>query len=237
MPDPNGGIQLPISPWWDLPGDDVGPWWVLPGVGAPVHVRRADGISQSLEVQGSERFRLERRMTPANGLRVGDTVVWIQSDPDEQGEDNAVYPQQVIRVQDLGEGQDVWTLVDALLSDRGEFPLEGLPRQRIEAGQVTRQQMRQLLEIWQLNVICPVCASPGQQVQMGMPAGPPESWVDQAGCVLIPGEPINSYRCIRCETKWSVTEAGDVCVSASDYPIPSWASDHPNRWLTGESTE
>jgi hypothetical protein len=234
MSDPNGGIQPSIHLWWDLPTDDVGPWWVLPGVGAPVQVRRTHGADQSSAVQDTERFRLEQRIIDGTGLRSGDTVVWIHPDPDEPGEVNAVYPQRVVDARDYGEGQEIWTLVDVQLSDRGDFPLEAVPQSWLAAGQVTRQQMRILLEIWQLNVICPVCATPGQQVQMGMPAGPPDPWVDLGGCALEPGQPLSSYRCIRCETEWYVADDGELSVSRSERPIPAWASDDSSPWLPGD---
>ena len=234
MSDPNGGIQPSIHLWWDLPADDVGPWWVLPGVGAPVQVRRAHAADQSVAVQGTERFRLEQRFIDTSGLRVGDTVVWMQPDPDEPEEVNAAYPQRVVIARDFGEGQEVWTLVDEQLRYRGDFPLEELPPEWIEAGQVMRDGMRALLEIWQLNVTCPVCGTPGQQVQRGMPSRAPDPWVDQAGCTVIEGQSLSSYRCIRCETEWSVTEEGDLLVTRGERPIPSWALDERNPWLPGD---
>lgn len=231
MSDPNGGIQPPIHRWWDLPTDDVGPWWVLPGVGAPVQVRRARPPDQSVAVQGTERFRLEQRIIESSGLRSGDTVVWIQPDRDDPGEVNAVYPQRVVDARDYGEGQQIWTLVDVQLSYGGDFPLEEVPQSWLAAGQVTRQQMRILMEIWQLNLICPVCATPGQQVLRGLRAREPDPWIDLAGCCLEPGDSLSSYRCIRCETEWSVADDGDLYVSQSERPIPVWASNDRNPWL------
>jgi hypothetical protein len=234
MTDPTGGIQPPIHLWWDLPTDDVGPWWVLPGVGAPVHVRHSHGFDQSAAVQGTERFRLEQRFNDVSGLRVGDTVAWIQPDPSEPGEVIAVYPQRVVQVREYGEGQEVWTLVDAKLGELGDYPLDVDPVGWIAAGQVTHQHMRDLLELFQLNVICPNCATPGQQVLMGMPAGPPDPWVDLGGCVVGPGEPLASYRCVRCEAGWYVAEDGELVITSTEGRIPVWATDGRNPWTTPE---
>jgi len=67
-----------------------------------------------------------------------------------------------------------------------------------------------------------------------MPSRAPDPWVDQAGCTVIEGQSLSSYRCIRCETEWSVTEEGDLLVTHGERPIPSWALDERNPWLPGD---
>ena len=197
MDDPHGGIQPPIHLWWDMPSDDAGPWWVLPGTGAPIFVRRSDGLMALVPAQGTERFMLEQRMLRGDTpLRVGDTVVWVDADVD--GGIRLRYPQRVVAV--LGEQSAiVWTLVDVKLE--GDFDAwdedEAAAEAWISRGFVLHREQRALLERFQLNVDCPSCGTPGQQVVVGMPSGLPDPWLDLAGCVIQPGQPMGSYRCIR----------------------------------------
>jgi hypothetical protein len=96
--------------------------------------------------------------------------------------------------------------------------------------------MCDLLELFQLNVVCPICATPGQQVQMGMPAGPPDPWVDLGGCAVGPGEPLSSFRCVRCATGWYVAEDGELVITTTENRIPTWATDGRSPWIMPQDT-
>lgn len=235
MGDPNGGIQPPIFAWWDLPADDVGPWWLLPAMGAPIHLR-SGRIMQTVGVQTSERFVLQQWLTDEVAdqppLSVGDTVVWC-----DLLEDECVrlhYPQRVVMVPIPGHAT-VWCLVDTRIATDEEWDVADVPglQQGMDQGLVHRAAQRSLLEVFELNLTCPACATPGQQVQFGLPVGEPDPWVDLGGCVVMPGEQLASYRCIRCEMEWYVDADGAVHVTAA-HPgarLPYWAMDARDPWI------
>lgn len=232
--DPNGGIQPPIFTWWDLPADDVGPWWLLPAMGAPLHVR-SGMLMQTVAVQTSERFVLQQhRLDDWSGqppLSPGESVVWcVVLDEDGVRLD---YPQRVVMVIEV-ESPIVWSLVDTRLAFHEEWDIADIPglSQGIEQGFVVRAAQRSLLELFQLNLVCPSCATPGQQVVMGMPACPPDPWVDLGGCLVGPHVPLSSYRCIRCEMEWCVDPDGTVRVTtaAPGTRMPYWAQDARDPW-------
>jgi len=221
-----------VATRWDVPADEVGPWWLLPGWGAPIAVRRSQPLG-TLSIHMTERFVVQRRRvlgeTGHRPLHPGDTVIWVETTDD--AEFAVTYPQRVVSV--AGPAQ-VWTLVDQRLSTVREVDAGdgGLLAHALERGCALGGELRQLLEFFQLNVICPLCATPGQQVRFGLPAGPPEPWVSLGGCIVGPDEPLSSYSCVRCETKWYVDADGRVQVT--DAPpgahLPTWVDDVRDRW-------
>lgn len=229
MQDPNGGIQPPIHLWWDLPSDDVGPWWVLPGTGAPAYLQTSERFAPAVAVQGSARFHLEQRFVQSDGLRVGDTVFWLVPDEGNLASVSLRYPQRVVEAREFNSGQEIWTLVDSLLDTEHISNDPDLLSILTQRSMLLRRPQRAILEIFYLNVICPFCAAPGQQVQMGMPSGPPPHWVDAGGCIVQPGQPLDSYRCIRCSAEWFVEVDGRLVVThvEEDCSLPVWAHREP----------
>lgn len=215
MTDSHGGIPPPLFTRCDLPADNVGPWWLLPAMGAPVHLRSGH-LVQNVTVPTSERFVLqERRLEGRAGLpplSPGDTVAWCRLLG--EGGVHLDYPQRIVMTLDT-ESPTVWTLLDRRVAFDEEWDIADIPglAQGIEQGFVVRAAQRSLLELFQLNLICPSCATPGQQVQVGMPARPPDHWVDLAGCVVEAGQSLSSYRCIRCQAQWYVDPDGTVVIT------------------------
>jgi len=143
-------------------------------------------------------------------LHVGDVLATVgpaTENEDAKGEPQLWHPQRVLRVQQAGaQYLRVWLLVDHEVRER-RLAWDGFlgPHNDITANRIVEgNNMRKLLDAFDLAVDCPTCGNRGAPIMWGLPAELPNH-VFIGGCLINDDPP--AYQC-SCDTAWVITKHG-----------------------------
>lgn len=221
------------SRWIDLPPEHSPKSTCLPAYGGRVIVRGYDPDRWDLfRIRGSQRWHLDVSLVPATDTTAmrthgpagpvysGDCVIYADISIDDPPMPDWFFPQRVIHVEpgprgwhrvftlrDFETDDDCWRVpTDLAKHMRGPDPLHGPLR-------------RAALEVFRLNVDCPVCGARGVPIMYGMPAGPPGPHVAIGGCLVDPRNP--NYEC-RCGAEWRVGRDGHLVLTSPGRTGPEY---------------
>ena len=215
-----------VSEWIEpvLEGAPVS--WCLPAYGGRVVVRGYDTYRSDLApMAGSSRWMVDCTFVPltaqvANGsgphgtVFPGDCVIFFGGDS-ERPEAHLWYPQRVIHTETGRTGwQKVWAVRDTseVPESLTERQSGALPRWMRTTKPLHGEDRRRALEMFWLNVDCPVCGARGRPIMYGMPPGPPGPHVAVGGCTVDADNP--DYAC-HCGARWRVRRDGEVVVTGT----------------------
>lgn len=214
-----------VSGWIESIPEAAPVSWCLPAYGGRVVVRGYDTYRSDLSpLSGSSRWMLDSTFVPltvpmserADGphgtVFPGDCVIFFGGDS-ERPESHLWYPQRVIHTEAGRSGwQRVWAIRDTSevpesLTDRSST---ALPRWMRISQPLHGDRRRMALELFGLNVDCPVCGARGRPIMYGMPPGPPGPHIAIGGCLVDADNP--SCSC-HCGAHWRIGHDGDVVLA------------------------
>lgn len=228
------------SRWIDLPPEHSPRSTCLPGYGGRVIVRGYDPDRWDLlRITGSQRWQLDvclipatdtaakRTAGPGGSVFPGDCVIFVDAWDDEPDAQGWWFPQRVLHVEPGHRGwQRVLCLRDMDVDREGvddperEWPLNlDLARLMNTPALLLGDLRRAALEVFRLNVDCPVCGARGVPIMWGMPPGPPGPHVATGGCLVDPRNP--NYEC-RCGASWRIDMDGILVLTSPGRTGPEY---------------
>lgn len=233
-----------LDRWMEQPPEDAPASWCLPGWGGPIKVRAFDVASCTFTpVRGSERWAIETCVVPlvahddypetAGQLDAGDCVVFIDDFGDTDDSATGYHavvdtwmPQRILEVTTIdAKHQFVVSIIDRHYGNPRPEQVEQIEKRFLSEPMLIKDHRRAVLERFQLNVDCPVCAGQGRPVVYGLLSGPPLGDEIIGGCALRGDDP--DYLCSVCNAGWRVDIHGTLGVvelaDNDEEEVPSWA--------------